>query len=332
MRAAPVLSQKDSDGGSEPRPRRRRVLRVLAIALGGLLLLVIVAAASMYRGDIPVEELIGRHGAAPSRFMELEGMRVHYRDEGAGPPLLLVHGTSSSLHTWDEWTRALAGKRRVVRLDLPGFGLTGPAPDRDYRVERYARLLAAFLARLDIARADVAGNSLGGRVAVAFALAHPERVRKLVLIDPAGLSGVPPPAIFALAQTPVLNRVLRHLTPRFIVRRNLEEVYGDDARVSDALVDRYHAMVRRSGNRQALIDRLTGSEDPLLDDLLGRLRVPVLIQWGEAVVWIPLANAHRFHRAIAGSEPRVYPGAGHTPMEELPGPTARDADAFLGRD
>jgi pimeloyl-ACP methyl ester carboxylesterase len=322
---------RDSPAVSSDRPRapRRRVLRAVVIGLGGLLVLVLIAAASMYRGDIPLDELMGEYAAPPSRFMELEGMRVHYRDEGSGPPLLLVHGTSSSLHTWDAWTRALAGKRRVVRLDLPGFGLTGPAPDRDYRVERHARVLAAFLARLDVARADVAGNSLGGRVAVALALAHPDRVRKLVLIDPAGLSGVPPPAIFELARTPVLNRVLRHLTPRFIVRSNLEEVYGDDDRVTDALVDRYHAMVRREGNRQALIDRLTGPPDPLLDDLLRKLAVPVLIQWGEGDVWIPVANAQRFHRGIAGSQLRIYPGAGHTPMEEIPEVTARDADAFL---
>lgn len=323
-------SSSSSDLARPRRSRARRALRGVAIALGALILLAAIATAAMIRPDIPVAELIARYGAAPSRFMELEGMRIHYRDEGKGPPLLLVHGTSSSLHTWDGWTAELAPRRRIVRLDLPGFGLTGPAPDRDYRVERYARLLAAFLDRLGIRRADVGGNSLGGRVAVTFALAHPDRVGKLILVDPAGLSGVPPPAIFRLAQTPVVNRLLRHVTPRFLIRRNLEEVYGDASRVSDALVDRYHAMVRRAGNRTALVDRLTGAQDPVLDDRLDDLRAPVLIQWGEADRWIPVSNAQRFQRGIAGSQLRVYPGAGHTPMEELPVPTARDADTFLG--
>jgi pimeloyl-ACP methyl ester carboxylesterase len=310
------------------------VLRTIAIALGVFAVALAVSAAVMVRRDIPVEDLVARHAAAPSQFMELDGMRVHYRDEGdrEGTPLLLVHGTSSSLHTWDGWVRALSGRRRIVRLDLPGFGLTGPAPDRDYRVERYARLLAGFLDRLEIPRADVAGNSLGGRVAVTFALASPERVRKLVLVDPAGLSGNRPPAIFRLAQMPVVNRLLLHVTPRFLIRRNVEEVYGDPSRVGDELVERYHSMTLRAGNRQALVDRLTGPADPDLDGRLGELRLPVLIQWGESDRWIPVDNAHRFQRGIEGAELRIYPGAGHVPMEEIPELTAADAEAFLAAD
>jgi pimeloyl-ACP methyl ester carboxylesterase len=312
--------------------RRRRALRRVAIALGAVVLLLVIAGVAMVRRDIPVDELLSRYAAVPSRFVEIEGMRVHYRDEGSGPPLLLVHGTSSSLHTWDGWAAAMSGSRRIVRVDLPGFGLTGPAPDRDYRVERYARLVAALLDRLGIARADVAGNSLGGRVAMTLALEQPARVRKLVLVAAAGLSGYEPPLTFRLARTPVVNVLLRKLTPRFLIRRNVEDVYGDPSRVTDELVERYHDMVLRAGNRDALVDRLTGPPDPLLDDRLDELRLPVLIQWGEEDRWIPVAHAHRFARGIAGARLRIYPGAGHTPMEELPGPTARDANAFLGRD
>jgi pimeloyl-ACP methyl ester carboxylesterase len=314
-------------------PRRRsplrRLFRAFMLLLGAVLLIAIGAGVAMYRRDVPLEELTARYGAAPSQFMELEGMRVHYRVEGSGPPLLLVHGTSSSLHTWDEWTRRLSDHRRVVRFDLPGFGLTGPAPDRDYRVERYVRVAAAVLDQLDIQRADVAGNSLGGRVAASFALEYPHRVRKLILVDPAGLSGVPPPTIFRLAQNPVFNRLLLHLTPRFLIRRNLEEVYGDPSRVTDEVVDRIHAMALRAGNRQALVDRLTGPPDPVLDDRLGELDLPVLIQWGALDTWIPPSNAKRFESGIAGSRLIMYQGAGHVPMEEIPEQTARDADAFL---
>jgi len=333
-----MLGSAAMEGSSAPhreqparptRSRGRRILRGCLIGAGCLLLLLVIAGAAMFRRDVPVEELMPRYAAAPSRFVELEGIRVHVRDEGTGPPLLLVHGTSSSLHTWDGWVRHLSGRRRIIRLDLPGFGLTGPAPDGDYRVERYARLVAALLERLAIARTDVAGNSLGGRVAITLALDHPERVRRLILVDPAGLSGVPPPLIFRLARTPVANRVLLHLTPRFLVRKNLEEVYGDPSLVTEELVDRYHAMALRAGNREALVERLTGPADPLLDDRLDQLQLPVLIQWGAEDRWIPVEAAHRFQRGIAGAQLRIYPGAGHVPMEELPQLTARDADAFL---
>jgi pimeloyl-ACP methyl ester carboxylesterase len=284
----------------------RRVLRVVA----------------MVRPDIPLESLLPEYGAAPSQFVEIEGMRIHYRDEGAGPPLVLLHGFGSSLYTWDGWVLQLVGTRRLIRFDLP---------DGDYRVERYVSVVAALLDRLGVERADFAGNSLGGRTALSFALAHPERVRKLILVDAGGFEQWPQPMLFRLAHTPILGRLLLlHVTPRFIVRRNLEEVYGDPSRLTDAIVDRYQAMTLRAGNRAAMLARLTGPPDPLLADRLGELKLPVLIQWGKLDRWIPLSNAHGFQRGIAGAELRVYPSAGHIPMEELPEGTARDADAFLG--
>jgi len=318
---------------SPPRQRSlvRRVLCMVAIAVGSLLLVAAIAIAAMVRPDIPLEALLPEYGAAPSQFVEIEGMRIHYRDEGAGPPLVLLHGFGSSLYTWDGWVRQLAGTRRLIRLDLPGFGLTGPAPDGDYTAERYVRVVTALLDRLGVERTDIAGNSMGGRTALMFALAHPERVRKLILVDAGGFAPMPPPSLFLLAQTPILGpSMILHVTPRFLVRYNLEGVYGDPSRLTDAVVDRYWAMGRRAGNRGAMLARITGPPDPNLADRLGELKLPVLIQWGELDQWIPLSDAHGFQRGIAGAELRVYPGAGHVPMEELPEATARDADAFLG--
>src|ERR1700724_1092399 len=183
-------------------------------------------------------------------------MRIHYLDEGtrAGTPLVLLHGFGSSLYTWDGWVRQLAGTRRLIRLDLPGFGLTGPAPDGDYRTERYVHVVAALLDRLGVERTDVAGNSMGGRTALMFALAHPERARKLILVDAGGFAPMPPPPLFRLAQTPILGPwMILHVTPRFVVRRNLEGVYGDPSRLTDAVVDRYWTLVRRAGNRGAML-------------------------------------------------------------------------------
>jgi pimeloyl-ACP methyl ester carboxylesterase len=314
-----------------PTPRRwsRRLLRLAGTALVALAVLAVVAAAAMYRADVPLTELTARYAAPPSQFLDVDGLRVHVRDEGAGPPLLLLHGTAASLHTWDGWVRELSDTRRIIRVDLAGFGLTGPAPDGDYRVERQARMVRALLDRLGVARADVAGNSHGGRVALTLALAYPERVRKLVLIDAAGYADAPPPRLFQMARNPVVKRVLLHLTPKFFVRKNLEEVYGDPAKVTDDTVTRYHAMALRAGNRAALVARLNGPPEPLLADRLGELTLPVLILWGEEDRWVPLAQGQALARGIAGAELRVYPGVGHVPMEEIPEQTARDADAFL---
>jgi pimeloyl-ACP methyl ester carboxylesterase len=312
-----------------PPRRRRRPLRILGTLLALVVLAVIAAGAAMVRPDLPLDEL-ATYAAPPSRFVNVDGIDVHVRDEGQGPPLVLLHGTGASLHTWDGWARALAPRRRIVRLDLPGFGLTGPAPDGDYRPERYVRLVVALLDKLGIERADVAGNSLGGRVALLLALDHPARVRKLVLIDAAGYSDPPPPALFRMARNPVGKVLLRWLTPEFLVRRNLREVYGDPDRVDEATVHRYQDLARRAGNRDALIDRLNGPPSPVLASRLGELKLPVLIQWGAKDRWIPLANGEGFQRGIAGSQLAIYPDAGHVPMEEIPEVTARDADAFLG--
>jgi pimeloyl-ACP methyl ester carboxylesterase len=319
------------DSPFRPQSPVRRVLRAVTLAAGALLLVTAIAIAAMVRPDIPLETLLPEYGAAPSQFAEIEGMRVHYRDEGAGPPLVLLHGFGSSLYTWDRWVRRLAGTRRVIRLDLPGFGLTGPAPDGDYRTQRYVHVVAALLDRLGVERTDIAGNSMGGRTALMFALAHPQRVRRLILVDAGGFAPMPPPALFRLAQTPLLGPwLILHVTPRFVIRRNLEGVYGDPSRLTDAVVDRYWTLARRAGNRGAMLARIMGPPDPNLADRLGELKLPVLIQWGELDRWIPLSDAHGFQRGISGAELRIYSGGGHVPMEELPEATARDADAFLG--
>src|ERR1700674_606402 len=280
---------------SPPRQRSlvRRVLCMVAIAVGSLLLVAAIAIAAMVRPDIPLEALMPKYGAAPSKFVEIEGMRIHYRDEGTGQPLVLLHGFGSSLYTWDRWVRQHASTRRLIRLDLPGFGLTGPAPDGDYTAERYVRVVGTLLDSLGIEHSDIAGNSMGGRTALMFALEHPERVRKLILVDAGGFAPMPPPPLFRLAQTPILGPFLiLHVTPRFVVRRNLDGVYGDPSRLTNAVVDRYWAMARRAGNRGAMLARIMGPPDPLLADRVGELKLPVLIQWGELDRWMPLSNAH----------------------------------------
>lgn len=306
-------------------PLWKRVSRGLGVLLGVLALLLAVNV----RTDISVEDLRAKYAGEASRFVDIDGVLVHYRDEGTGAPLVLIHGTSSSLHTWDGWVEKLSPSRRIVRLDLPGFGLTGPASDKDYSAARYARLVVALLDRLGIARADVAGNSLGGRVALTVALDHPSHVRRLLLIDAAGLSGQTLPRIFRLARIPVLNGLIRWVTPRMVFRNNIEQVYGDPTRVNDALVDRYYDLGRRAGNRQAIVDRLTHLSDPDLDTRLGEIHVPVLVEWGERDLWLPLEFARRMSTGIKGAKLVTYAGVGHVPMEEAPAATAADAERFL---
>ena len=176
-----------------PRGRHPRWDRPRKLAAAALLLLTAASAALLYRPDLPAEQLEDRYAPAPSRFEEVSGVRLHFRDEGpvpdgSSPPpvLFLLHGTAASLHTWNGWVAELGDRYRLVRLDLLGFGLTGPAPDHDYSIESQVELLADLAAHLGVGRMAVAGSSLGGRIAWALAASHPDLVSHLVLVAPAG--------------------------------------------------------------------------------------------------------------------------------------------------
>jgi pimeloyl-ACP methyl ester carboxylesterase len=190
-----------------------------------LLLSPFFLAALFYRSDLPVEELRERYTDDASRFFEHEGLSLHYKDEGSGPALLLLHGTASSLHTWDGWVEILRDEFRVVRLDLPNFGLTGPPPGGAATLEDQFTTLDALLDHLGLERAAVAGNSLGGLIAWRYAAHAPDRVTHLLLIDSAGAPPAaavePRSSIFDLARKPVIGPLLAHITPRFLVRDGL---------------------------------------------------------------------------------------------------------------
>nr|XP_061812148.1 2-hydroxymuconate semialdehyde hydrolase-like [Nerophis lumbriciformis] len=308
---------------------RRRISNYWVAAILGLIAVVPTALIFRhYRMDIPPAELEQRYADATSQFAEIDGVRMHYRDQGSGPPLLLLHGTASSLHTWDGWAAELADEFRVLRLDLPGFGLTGPAADHDYRTERYVEHLAAFLDHLGVARVHLAGNSLGGLIAWRFAAAHPERVERLVLIDAAGF---PPPQrrnIFDVGRTPGVRQMATRVTPRFLFSNALLEIYADPSKVTPELIDRYYLLTLRRGNRAALVARL--SEPGLVyPDRLREIDHPTLVMWGRLDPWLPVEHADRFAEFLPNAELLIYDDAGHLPMEELPSRSAADVRRFL---
>jgi pimeloyl-ACP methyl ester carboxylesterase len=250
------------------------------------------------------------------------------------PTILLLHGTGASLHTWDGWVEVMARSFRVVRLDLPGFGLTGPYPSGDYSAAAMTDFLERFAAAAGLRRFAVAGNSLGGYYAWRYALRHPEQVSALVLVDSGGYP-IPTSAsssvALQLARMPVVSELLRWAPIRGAVRRSLLDVYVDDSKVTPALVDRYTDLMRRPGNRAAFGDRARRASRPEDYQRLPELRVPTLILWGEQDQWIPVAHAERFHAAIPDSRLVRYPDLGHLPMEEDPARTARDVMEFLRR-
>ncbi len=317
-------------------PNRRPLRRFLSWTLLALLLGGAALTAAFWAPDRPAAELSARWAPTPSRFIAIEGMQVHVRDEGPRDdpsPILLLHGTSASLHTWEGWAQALRGKRRVISVDLPGFGLTGPFPDGDYRLAHYTRFLGELLDALGVRHAVIVGNSFGGQVAIEMALDQPDRVDKLILVDALAYPGDPAsiPIGFRIARMPVLNQAMQYVLPRRIVEDSIRDVYGDPSKVTPALVDRYFDMSVRAGNRASLPARFQYLPTEASAARIREVAEPTLILWGARDRLIPPEHGEHLQRDIAGSRLVMFPGLGHVPQEEDPATTVAAAIEFLNR-
>jgi pimeloyl-ACP methyl ester carboxylesterase len=298
-------------------------------------LLVTAFIAINWAPDREVSELTSRWSPPPSIFIDIAGMKVHVRDEGVRndpSPIILLHGTSASLHTWDGWTQMLKAERRVIRLDLPGFGLTDPSPDENYSIENYVRFITAILDKFGAQHYILAGNSFGGYVAWATALELPNRIDKLILVDSGGyqLPTSSPPIGFSIAQVPVLNRLFEFVLPRRLVEWSIRAVYGNPDKVTPELVDRYYEITLRTGNRRALAQRFEQARPGKLSSRIPELKMPTLILWGRRDRLVPPETVERFHHDIADSRVVMFDELGHVPHEEDPEQTVVAVREFLG--
>ncbi|WP_010486347.1 alpha/beta fold hydrolase [Pseudomonas sp. S9] len=297
---------------------------------------------SMGIGSLTLNDLTSIYAPAGSgsAFVELDGCNVHYRDQGDRelPVIIMIHGVVSSLHTWDDWFFEFNPHYRVIRFDLPGFGLTGPSKDDVYTVERMLRILGLLMDHLHVERASFAGSSLGGYLAWNFALSQPNRVEKLVLIDPAGYAMDKLPWMIAASRLPGSTILMPIWMPRALIAQGVKEVYGDRKRIKASVVERYYRLSRRPGNRRAMMQifrqLVLTNRTQLLQTpaAVARLEVPTLLLWGEVDRWIPPAQVQLWQRDLPSIQVKTYPGVGHLPMEEIPWQSAADALQFLQAD
>lgn len=303
--------------------------------IGLLILALAIVLAWAKAPERSPESLVAAWAPTPSEFTPWHDMVVHVRDQGprhARTPVVLLHGTASSLHTWEGWVRQLSEHHRVISLDLPGFGLTGPWRGRDasrpYNAEQDARFLLDFLRQQGVERMVLAGNSLGGEVAWRAAVMAPERVAGLILVDSAGLplgagpqlpAGDRPGNRFpSWLGAPPVQWLGEHLWPQSLVTRSLNHLWGDPERLSERSIQRHFELMLRQGNRAALLQRLAQWQPGQDAHLLGTLAVPTLVLWGEKDPLLPLEQGQLMTQSIPGAELVVLPGLGHVPQEEDP--------------
>ena len=291
-------------------------LRLVLLAMSALL---VFGVAWLYTPDRNRASLEATYHVAPGDYRVVAGLRMHVRDEGPriAPAVILLHGFGSSLETWDAWAARLSATHRVIRFDLPGFGLTGPDPSGDYSDRRAVALIAGLMDQLGVARASVVGNSLGGRIAWVFAAAEPARVDRLVLISPDGFAS-PGFAYGRAPDVPLLMRALPYTLPRFMLRASIAPAYADTGRLTPAVVTRYRDMMLAPGVRGAILARMSQSvlEDPV--PVLQHLQAPTLLLWGERDAMIPFSNSADYLRALPHATLAALPTLGHVPFEEAP--------------
>ncbi len=270
-----------------------------------------------------------------SRFIELDGMPVHTRDEGSGPVLVLVHGNTGSLHQWDGWAERLKSDFRIIRFDLSPFGLTGPDPNAEFTLKRNLRLLEALVDHFQLETFNLGGTSIGASLALAYTDKHPERVDKLLLSTIPAI--IPYEREVAFRHQAIMwfhQAVIKSYTSKIYWRANLESIFGNPNKVTPELVERYHDLNNWPGQVErsnAFIFALVTQPGFDLPQIIERVRTPTLIQWPGKSPVLPGYLIKDVAPLFVNAPTTVieYPDAGHKLMIEIPNETAEDARAFL---
>ena len=305
-------------------------MKLMSFVFSGLGLLLVAALWWLWTPDKDRTALERQYLNAPSDMMAVAGTRLHVRDSGpkTAPAVILLHGFGASLHTWEPWANALSNDLRVIRIDLPGSGLSLPDPTGDYTDQRSLQILNALMNKLGLARASLVGNSIGGRIAWTFAGTHPGRVDKLVLVSPDGFAS-PGFEYGKTPELPAMARLMRYALPKPLLTMSLKPAYANPATLTEALATRYHDLMLAPGSRDALLARM--AQTVLVDPrpILKQITAPTLLVWGEQDAMIPFANSNDYLMAIAGSKRVSFKGTGHLPQEEAPTESVAAVRAFL---
>lgn len=303
-----------------------------------LLLIVILAIVTAYAPDTDKDKMIAKYGGEQAQFVQMtNGPMIHYRDQGErdAPALIMVHGMSSHLQAWEPLIAEIGDDYRLISLDLPGFGLTGPNPTGKYGPPIYTQAILAVMDKLGLDKGVIVGNSMGGWTAWRMGLSHPERVSALVLLDPWGAPGEYTEdgnLAFKLMASPIGKFLVPHFTPRFVVEQSVLQTVEKDEIVTKEMVDRYYELSRYPGNRRASLDIISALDDLSAWEDIHRLNMPVLILWGREDQLIDVTRSDKFADEIEGETLIIYEGVGHLPMEEVPAKVARDMKHWLAED
>ena len=313
------------------------LLFIAILLVGGILL---------YEDELPADIVDAKYSSPASQFLIMDNKaRVHFRDEGNtdGATIVLIHGSNASLHTWEPWVAELGDQYRVVSMDLPGHGLTGGTPDKDYSSKAQVNTVAAVVDHLELESFVLGGNSMGGGVTWRYALAHPGQVSAMILVDASGPSAWwlesraasadseerEAPLAFQLLRQPWFRAIAKYVDSYWLVEQGVRSAYNNSPVIDQALFDRYYELSFREGTREATLDRFGSEPDWSEESDLALLTQPTLVMWGKEDSLIPVDVADRFVAELPNATAVIYDDVGHIPMEEIPKRSAKDVLDFL---
>jgi pimeloyl-ACP methyl ester carboxylesterase len=309
-------------------------MKKLFKALAFILLLLICTFYILKKSPIPLEVLKQKYSIKSSKFIDIDGLHVHYSVEGEGKPIVLIHGTGGALQNWNIWSDSLVRNHfKVIRLDLPGFGLTGPRKEDDYSIKANIDFLDKFMTKINIDSFAIAGNSLGGQIACEYSVAHPERITKSILIDPAGYSTEEhrkkKESFLKIVNTKWLSNIIIKLNPKVFAKKSIKEGFVDVNKVPESDIEMYSNLALLDGNRACFFKSLTETA-PRINIDFSAIKAPTLIQWGKQDKLIDVSIADVFTK-IPNSKLIVYDNCGHSPQMEIPQLSVKDAIDFLNK-
>jgi pimeloyl-ACP methyl ester carboxylesterase len=310
-----------------------KFLRIVTWLFAGLAVTAVIAfaiAAWMYR-DIPAADLEAKYANEASRFLNVAGVRIHYRDEGPrdAPALVLVHANFASLLGWKPWAEALKKNYRVIRFDMTSHGLTGPDPSGDYTLDRTMELAEKFIDAMGLENFTIGGTSLGGTVSMLYTIRHPERIDGLILLSPGSLEGREQKA--RRGEVPDSAYVLKYIMPRALPEFMLTSGFGSMSQPPEALIDQWFELWRLEGQREAQLDRLSQYQVFDVEAAFRAVDAPVLLLWGEDNTTAKFEQAAEVQHLLEDTEVTYisYPGVGHMAVQQAGSVIAVDVRAWL---
>ena len=282
-----------------------------------------------------VEGLIAKYGSPPSQFITLSsGAIVHLRDEGdsEAPPIVLVHGHSEDLHTWNHLAKHLVESFRVIRFDLRRHGLTGPATDNEYRIENYVSDLSMVIEHLGIDRFILVGHSMGGRISVKYTMGSPERVSSLILISASGAprkENTPQPMALRLMRNPLGRFLVKRIWSRNMAKKSLVDMVFDESSITDEEIDRMWELSKYPGSMDAMFREFAETWGDFNPSEMGGITTNALLIWGEGDTICPESMGEWYDSHLPNSTMVRLPNIGHNPHFECPGRCFDEISSWL---